>query len=78
MICASSAGCPIAGSTIDDFEELRGIFFIGYVFGFWASILFSSHYQPGYNFFTISFYHHISCVLFSFEFIQAKDVCDGR
>lgn len=46
VILGSSAGAPIAGSALDAFEFVRGFVGIGYVVGFFASIIFGCHYPP--------------------------------
>jgi len=45
VLFGSSAGAPIAGSAVDCMEQVRGYVGVGYVFGFWASLLFRRHYK---------------------------------
>ncbi|XP_026194386.1 uncharacterized protein LOC34617460 [Cyclospora cayetanensis] len=45
VIVGSSAGAPIGGSAIDCLHEIKGFVGIGYVFGFFASIIFGGHYK---------------------------------
>lgn len=45
LLLCSSAGAPIGGSAIDLVPAVKGYVGIGYVFGFWASILFKGHYK---------------------------------
>ncbi|OEH76853.1 hypothetical protein cyc_00258 [Cyclospora cayetanensis] len=48
VIVGSSAGAPIGGSAIDCLHEIKGFVGIGYVFGFFASIIFG--YKIAYSF----------------------------
>ncbi|GAB2218345.1 hypothetical protein Droror1_Dr00001565 [Drosera rotundifolia] len=43
LLVGSSAGAPIAGSAVDQVEQIVGYVSIGYPFGFTASILFGRH-----------------------------------
>ncbi|KAJ1613665.1 hypothetical protein OIY81_875 [Cryptosporidium canis] len=45
ILVGSSAGAPIAGSAVDECENVIGYVGIGYVFGFWPSLLFRQHYN---------------------------------
>ncbi|WKS78944.1 hypothetical protein CPCDC_7g2550 [Cryptosporidium sp. 43IA8] len=45
VLIGSSAGAPIAGSAVDECENVIGYIGIGYVFGFWPSLLFKQHYN---------------------------------
>lgn len=45
VLIGSSAGAPIAGSAVDKCENVIGYIGIGYVFGFWPSLLFRQHYN---------------------------------
>mmetsp|Transcript_26827 Transcript_26827/g.41939 ORF Transcript_26827/g.41939 Transcript_26827/m.41939 type:complete len:161 (-) Transcript_26827:741-1223(-) len=45
VVLGSSAGAPIAGSAVESFSFIKAYVGIGYVFGWWASIIFGSHYK---------------------------------
>ncbi|PHJ24286.1 esterase lipase thioesterase domain-containing protein [Cystoisospora suis] len=45
FLVGTSAGAPISGSAVPEVDEVRGWVGIGYVFGFFASILFRKHYS---------------------------------
>ncbi|OII74129.1 uncharacterized protein cubi_02931 [Cryptosporidium ubiquitum] len=45
ILIGSSAGAPIAGSAVDECENVVGYIGIGYVFGFWPSLLFKQHFN---------------------------------
>ncbi|KAF2289469.1 hypothetical protein GH714_036430 [Hevea brasiliensis] len=45
MLVGSSAGAPIAGSAVDQVEEVIGYTSIGYPFGLAASVLFGRHHK---------------------------------
>ncbi|XP_047308367.1 uncharacterized protein LOC124911880 [Impatiens glandulifera] len=45
LLVGSSAGAPIAGSAIDQVEQVVAFVSIGYPFGFMASILFGRHHK---------------------------------
>lgn len=45
VLIGSSAGAPIAGSAVDECENVIAYIGIGYVFGFWPSLLFRQHYN---------------------------------
>ncbi|KAF7837126.1 Abhydrolase_5 domain-containing protein [Senna tora] len=45
LLVGSSAGAPIAGSAVDQIEEVIGYVSIGYPFGLTASILFGRHHK---------------------------------
>ncbi|KAH8582486.1 Sgd1p NIC plus MI domains containing involved in RNA metabolism [Cryptosporidium sp. chipmunk genotype I] len=45
ILIGSSAGAPIAGSAVDECENVIGYVGIGYVFGFWPSLLFRQHFN---------------------------------
>ena len=45
ILVGSSAGAPIAGSAVDLCNNVVGYVGIGYVFGFWPSLLFRQHYD---------------------------------
>ncbi|KAK9736022.1 hypothetical protein RND81_04G245500 [Saponaria officinalis] len=45
LIVGSSAGAPIAGSAVDQVEQVIGYVSIGYPFGLMASILFGRHHK---------------------------------
>lgn len=40
-----ATGAPVAGSALPKCPHIKAYAAIGYVFGFWASILFGGHYQ---------------------------------
>eukprot|EP01041_Mallomonas_annulata_P003908 gene3908-7795_t len=46
ILVGSSAGAPLAGALLDYSPRIKGGMFIGYVWGFWASILFGWAYTP--------------------------------
>ncbi|KAL7170513.1 hypothetical protein ACSBR2_035396 [Camellia fascicularis] len=45
LLLGSSAGAPIAGSAVDQLEEIVGYVSLGYPFGLTASILFGRHHK---------------------------------
>lgn len=45
LVHSVPAGAPIAGSALDAVDAVEGYVAIGYVFGFWASVLFGGHFQ---------------------------------
>ncbi|XP_057508907.1 uncharacterized protein LOC130791685 [Actinidia eriantha] len=45
LLVGSSAGAPIAGSAVDQIEEVVGYVSLGYPFGLTASILFGGHHK---------------------------------
>lgn len=45
LLVGSSAGAPIAGSAVDQVEEVVGYVSLGYPFGLTASILFGRHHK---------------------------------
>ncbi|KAH7650399.1 hypothetical protein FG379_003471 [Cryptosporidium bovis] len=45
VLVGSSAGATIAGSAVDECENIVGYVGIGYVFGFWPSLLFKQHFN---------------------------------
>ncbi|KAK9123075.1 hypothetical protein Sjap_012677 [Stephania japonica] len=45
LLVGSSAGAPIAGSAVDQIEEVVGYVSLGYPFGWTASILFGRHHK---------------------------------
>ncbi|CAI0450340.1 unnamed protein product [Linum tenue] len=45
LLVGSSAGSPIAGSSVDQIEEVVGYVSIGYPFGMLASVLFGRHHK---------------------------------
>ncbi|CAN1263400.1 Uncharacterized protein RP471 [Linum perenne] len=45
LLVGSSAGAPIAGSSVDQIEEVVGYVSIGYPFGMVASVLFGRHHK---------------------------------
>jgi uncharacterized protein len=45
FLVGSSAGAPLAGAALDHSDRVIGGLFIGYVWGFWASILFGWAYS---------------------------------
>ncbi|KAH8741691.1 hypothetical protein FG386_003665 [Cryptosporidium ryanae] len=45
VLVGSSAGATIAGSAVDECENIIGYVGIGYVFGFWPSLLFRQHFN---------------------------------
>lgn len=46
LLVGSSAGAPIAGSAIDQAEQIVGYVALGYPFGRLASVLFGRHHKP--------------------------------
>ena len=44
LVCCSAGG-PIGGSALDRLPAFTGFVALGYVFGWWASLLFGRHYQ---------------------------------
>jgi len=46
ILVGSSAGAPLAGAVLDYSPRIKGGLMIGYVWGFWASILFGWAYEP--------------------------------
>ncbi|XP_048430918.1 uncharacterized protein LOC125472893 [Pyrus x bretschneideri] len=49
LLVGSSAGAPIAGSAVDQIEQVVGYVSLGYPFGMLASILFGRHQKPYYD-----------------------------
>ncbi|MBA0752693.1 hypothetical protein Gogos_001498 [Gossypium gossypioides] len=45
LLVGSSAGAPIAGSAVDQIEQIIGYVSLGYPFGMMASILFGRHHK---------------------------------
>jgi uncharacterized protein len=45
FLVGSSGGAPLAGSTLEYSDRIMGGLFVGYVWGFWASILFGWAYS---------------------------------
>nr|GMD69645.1 putative alpha/Beta hydrolase [Ipomoea batatas] len=45
LLVGSSAGAPIAGSAVDQVDQIVGYVSIGYPFGFLASVLFGRHHK---------------------------------